>query len=107
MASTFQFTPTDVSVIINVASNDGGEAEKQGQSFATELRVTPTWAVSQLKRKLETMTGIPPDSQRLRLKAPGQREDWMDGDDRIVEEWRLVRGCEIEVRKPFLFLATT
>lgn len=90
----FEGTPTDISVIITVA---GHESQKAEPSFATERRVTPSWTISQLKSKLESNTGIPPGSQRLRLKAHGQEQQWLDGDDRLVGEWRLVRGCEIEV----------
>ncbi|KAL1955675.1 hypothetical protein VTO42DRAFT_8220 [Malbranchea cinnamomea] len=87
----FQPAPTDMSVIITVAN------QKTESSFAMERRVTPTWTVSQLKSKLETMTGIPPGSQRLCLKTPGQEQQWMEGDDRTVGEWRLAKGCEIEI----------
>lgn len=34
----------------------------------SERRITPSWSISQLKAKLETVTGIPPSSQRLALK---------------------------------------
>jgi tubulin-folding cofactor B len=93
----FQSTPLDVSVIVTVAPSGGKEVEKVGQAFATERRITPSWTVSQLKTKLETNTGIPPGSQRLRLKAPGQDEQWMEPDERTVGDWRLVKGSEIEV----------
>lgn len=36
---------------------------------AVERRVTPSWTISQLKAKLETVTGIPPSSQKLSLQA--------------------------------------
>ncbi|KAM4059977.1 CAP-Gly domain-containing protein [Hirsutella rhossiliensis] len=41
---------------------------------AAERRVTPSWTISQLKGKLETVTGIPPSSQKLTLQAPGGAE---------------------------------
>lgn len=88
-------TPADISVIITTPSAAGPGAEP---TFHTERRVTPSWTVWQLKSKLETMTGIPPGSQRLRLKAPGLPGQWIQGDDdRAVGDWGLVRGCEIEV----------
>jgi tubulin-folding cofactor B len=88
-------TPADIPVIITAASTAGADAEP---SFHTERRVTPSWTVLQLKSKLETMTGIPPGSQRLRLKAPGWPDQWIQGDaDRAVGDWGLVKGCEIEV----------
>lgn len=88
----FQPTPMDISIIITTASTADA-----APGFATERRVTPTWTVMQLKSKLETMTGVPPSSQRLRLKAPGQPDQWMKGDDRIIGDWGLTKGCEVEV----------
>ena len=54
----FQPTPTDISVIITSPSGSGNSG------FLTERRITPTWTIVQLKSKLETMTGVPPGSQR-------------------------------------------
>lgn len=92
----FQPTPTDVSVIISTASFNAKTANS-GPSLATERRITPSWTISQLKGKLETMTGVPPGSQNLRFKSPGQPDQWIQGDERMIGEWGLVRGCEIEV----------
>ncbi|OJD20007.1 hypothetical protein AJ78_00023 [Emergomyces pasteurianus Ep9510] len=92
----FQPTPMDIPAIITVAQGSGGPAGDTA-SFASERRITPTWTVSQLKTKLETMTGIPPSSQRLKLKSPGREEQWVEGDDRVVGDWGLARGCEFEV----------
>lgn len=93
----FAPTPTDVSVIISVATQKGTPGDRS-PAFATERRVTPTWSISQLKGKLETMCGIPPGFQRLRLKSPGREDQWLDGDDQIVGDWGLGKGCEFEVR---------
>ncbi|KAJ5317303.1 hypothetical protein N7508_001811 [Penicillium antarcticum] len=91
----FQPTPTDVSVIItNAASGKANDAEPR---FLTERRITPTWTVIQVKSKLETMTGIPPGSQRIRVKTPGRPDQWADGDDRLIGEWGLVKGSEFEI----------
>lgn len=89
----FQPSPTDVSVIITTP----GTATDSEPRFLTERRVTPTWTVLQLKSKLETMTGIPTSSQRLLLKAPGRPDQWVDGDDNMIGNWGLMKGCEIEV----------
>ncbi|ORY64078.1 tubulin cofactor B [Pseudomassariella vexata] len=35
---------------------------------SSERRITPSWTITQLKAKLEPVTGIPPSSQRLSLK---------------------------------------
>lgn len=39
------------------------------ENATSERRITPSWTVSQLKTKLEVMTGVPPASQRLFLKT--------------------------------------
>ncbi|KAH8677406.1 CAP-Gly domain-containing protein [Xylariales sp. PMI_506] len=39
------------------------------ENSASERRITPSWTISQLKAKLEFITGIPPSSQRLSLKT--------------------------------------
>ncbi|KGO72524.1 hypothetical protein PITC_075200 [Penicillium italicum] len=91
----FQPTPMDISVIItNAALAKPGNSEPR---FLTERRITPTWTVMQVKAKLETMTGIPPGCQRLRVKVPGRPDQWADGDDRLIGDWGLVKGSEIEV----------
>ncbi|EQL35520.1 hypothetical protein BDFG_02741 [Blastomyces dermatitidis ATCC 26199] len=92
----FQPTPMDIPAIISVAPGSGGPAGDT-PSFASERRITPTWTVSQLKAKLETMTGIPPSNQRLKLKSPGREDQWVEGEDRVVGDWGLGRGCEFEV----------
>ncbi|KAF3403021.1 Cell polarity protein alp11 [Talaromyces pinophilus] len=92
---SFQATPADVSVIISTAS--ATQSTSNEPSLATERRITPSWSIDQLKGKLETMTGIPPGSQRLLFKSPGRPDQWIEGEDRLIGEWGLVRGCEIEV----------
>lgn len=91
----FQPTPADVTVIITTPSS----GPNAGPHFQNERRITPTWTVVQLKSKLETMTGIPPGCQRLQLKLPGLPARWIDGDESVIGDWSLVRGCEIEVRR--------
>lgn len=96
----FQPTPMDVSVIItNAALAKSGSSEPR---FLTERRITPTWTIMQVKGKLETMTGIPPGCQRLRVKVPGRPDQWADGDDRLIGDYGLVKGTEIEVGSPIL-----
>ncbi|KAF9885451.1 hypothetical protein FE257_012887 [Aspergillus nanangensis] len=89
----FQPTPTDISVVITSSSANAN----QEPHFVTERRVTPTWTILQLKSKLETMTGVPPSSQRLRMKTPGHPDQWLDGDSSVIGDWGLMKGCEIEV----------
>ncbi|KAL4786690.1 CAP Gly-rich domain-containing protein [Aspergillus varians] len=91
---SFQPTPADISVVITTASTPSSSDEPRLHS---ERRITPTWTVQQVKSKLETMTGVPPSSQRLRLKTPGRPDQWLDGDDTTIGDWGLMRGSEIEV----------
>ena len=90
----FQPTPSDVSVLITTPTTSANSEPH----FVTERRITPTWTVMQLKSKLETMTGIPPSSQRLKLKTPGCPDQWVDGDENLIGNWGVRKGCEIEVR---------
>ncbi|KAI1471588.1 CAP Gly-rich domain-containing protein [Daldinia caldariorum] len=39
------------------------------ENSISERRITPSWSITQLKRKLEPITGIPPSSQRISLKT--------------------------------------
>lgn len=50
------------------------------------------------------MTGVPPGSQRLRVKVPGRPEVWADDDERLIGSYGLVKGVEIEVGFLFFFL---
>lgn len=91
----FQPTPADISVVITTPAS--AKAAGTEPSFVTERRVTPSWTVAQLKGKLETMTGIPPGSQRLRVKVPGRPDQWAEGEEHLIGEWGLVKGSELEV----------
>ena len=42
------------------------------ESTASERRITPSWSITQLRAKLEPITGIPPSSQRISLKTATQ-----------------------------------
>ncbi|KAF6831123.1 cell polarity protein alp11 [Colletotrichum plurivorum] len=39
------------------------------ENSSSERRITPSWSISQLRSKLEPITGIPPSSQRISLKT--------------------------------------
>lgn len=97
----FQPTPADISVAITTPMASSSAEPR----LLTERRITPTWSVSQLKGKLETMTGVPPGSQRLLLKSPGRPDQWVEGDDSIIGDWGLMKGCEIEVGLVLLFIS--
>jgi hypothetical protein len=95
---TFQSTQADVSVVVTVAPTPGTTVDTS-PALASERRITPSWTVSQLKSKLETMTGIPPGNQKLKLKSTGKGDQWVEGDHRLVGDWSLDKGCELEVRQ--------
>ncbi|KAJ9373469.1 hypothetical protein DTO282E5_1920 [Paecilomyces variotii] len=92
---SFQPTPIDVPVIISVPGS--GPTADSTPTLGAERRITPSWTVLQLKGKLETMTGIPPSCQRLKLKAPGRQDQWLEGDEQVLEIYGLSKGSEIEV----------
>jgi tubulin-specific chaperone B len=48
---------------------------------SSERRITPSWSVSQLKTKLEPITGIPASSQKLFLKSTSQDRIPVEGAD--------------------------
>ena len=67
----------------------------------TERRITPSWTVTQLKGKLESVTGIPPSCQKLVLRVPGHEDAAIaasDEDKVQVGSWRLQADAEIHVR---------
>ncbi|KAI9368078.1 CAP Gly-rich domain-containing protein [Aspergillus egyptiacus] len=92
---SFQSTPSDIPVAITTPSSASSASSEP--RLHSERRITPSWTVLQTKAKLETMTGIPPSSQRLRLKTPGRPDQWLEGDDTVIGGWGLMRGSEIEV----------
>ncbi|UNI20134.1 hypothetical protein JDV02_006252 [Purpureocillium takamizusanense] len=52
------------------------------ENAASERRITPSWTITQLRAKLETITGIPPSSQILSLQpSAGAERVLIDGDD--------------------------
>ena len=51
------------------------------ENATSERRITPSWTVSQLKTKLETMTGVPPATQRLFLKTSAKENVAVEASD--------------------------
>lgn len=47
----------------------------------SERRVTPSWTISQLKARLEPITGIPPQSQKLTLRLGSQDDIVVEAED--------------------------
>ena len=66
----------------------------------SERRITPAWTISQLKSKLETVTGVPPGCQRLSLKRSGAEAIPIEApneDDTHMSNYPLVPYAELHV----------
>ncbi len=78
------------------------------ENSSSERRVTPSWTIGQLKAKLEPVTGIPPLSQRLILKLPGQQPsvplEAADEETTQLGSFPLAAYAEIHVSFAFLIL---
>ncbi|KAJ9601992.1 hypothetical protein H2200_013551 [Cladophialophora chaetospira] len=89
-------TPIDipVQVIVPNDSNPSGPP-----LLSAERRITPSWTVSQLKTKLEPITGIPASSQSLRTRSLDGTRIQIDDETTLLSDPRygLRRGTEIEV----------
>lgn len=67
---------------------------------SSERRITPSWSVSTLKAKLESVTGIPPSCQRLSLRVTGQQRvpiEAVDEDATYLTSFGLVPYAELHV----------
>ncbi|KAK8094518.1 Cell polarity protein alp11 [Apiospora hydei] len=70
------------------------------ENSASERRITPSWSISQLKAKLEPMTGVPPSAQRLVLKTPAKETvaiEAMDEDNTYLSSFPLTPYAELQV----------
>ncbi|KAG8526358.1 uncharacterized protein KY384_000351 [Bacidia gigantensis] len=80
---------------------------------SSERRITPTWTISQLKSKLEPITGIAPSAQRLILRLPDQNSETPivadDEDVAQIGNWPLAAYAELKVlpTHPSVALLTT
>jgi tubulin-specific chaperone B len=84
-----------------------GDTPSAPPLISSERRITPSWTISQLKTKLEPITGIPSTSQSLRTRALDGSWIALSDDNSLVGDSRhgLHRGAEIEVRSHPLILA--
>lgn len=67
---------------------------------ASERRVTPSWSISEFKAKMESVTGIPPGSQKLTYKTATSEKvsmDVADEDATLLSAFPLARNGEIHV----------
>lgn len=73
----------------------------------SERRITPSWSISQLKAKLETVTGIPPSFQRLTLKRVASEAISIEAaneDDTHLSTFPLVPYAELHVSRRRFFI---
>ena len=69
---------------------------------SSERRVTPSWTISKLKTKLETITGVPAGCQRLTLHVGQGNQvaiEAADEDSVFVSTFPIRPYIELEVRK--------
>lgn len=74
------------------------------ENAASERRITPSWSISQLRTKLEPITGIPPSSQRLSLRVPGSGDiaiEAADEDNTQLSNFPLTPYAELHVSPLF------
>ncbi|KAL8895016.1 MAG: hypothetical protein Q9192_003903 [Flavoplaca navasiana] len=68
---------------------------------SAERRINPSWTISQLKGKLESVTGIPPSAQVLSLRLPDRQQATSisaeDEDSTKLELWFLPPYAEVHV----------
>lgn len=70
------------------------------ENSSSERRVTPSWSLAHLKERLEPITGIPANCQRLSLKVASQAPQPLeaaDEDSTQIGAWRLQAYAEIHV----------
>lgn len=80
------------------------------ENASSERRVSPSWTISQLKGRLEPITGVPASCQRLILKVGSQTPqaiEALDEDATELAAWPLQSYAEILVgRNHFMSVAT-
>ena len=73
----------------------------RSENSSSERRVSPSWTISQLKSRLEPITGVPASCQKLTLGASASERTLEVGDEdaSTVEAWRLRPYSEIYVSR--------
>lgn len=72
----------------------------RSDNSSSERRVTPSWTISQLKARLEPITGIPASCQKLHLNVasqPPQAIQAADEDTAPIDAWPLQAYAELQV----------
>lgn len=70
------------------------------ENSVSERRITPSWSITQLKRKLEPVTGIPPSSQRISLKTASRETipvEAADEDTTLLTSFPLSAYVELHI----------
>ncbi|KAI1418143.1 CAP Gly-rich domain-containing protein [Hypoxylon sp. FL1857] len=70
------------------------------ENSSSERRITPSWSITQLKRKLEPVTGIPPSSQRISLKTASKETiavEAADEDTTLLSNFPLSAYAELHI----------
>lgn len=70
------------------------------ENSSAERRITPSWSISTLKAKLETVTGIPPSAQKILLKTAAEGSvpvEASDEDSTQLNAFRLTAYAELHV----------
>ena len=71
------------------------------ENAASERRITPSWSITTLRAKLETITGIPPSSQKLSLGTSAGLEpvpiEASDEDNTWLSSFPLAPYAELHV----------
>ncbi len=71
------------------------------ENSSSERRITPSWSISQLKSKLEPVTGIPPSCQRLKLKTSANETVAIEAENEdvtLLSNFHLAPYAELQVR---------
>jgi tubulin-folding cofactor B len=77
------------------------------ENSSSERRIGSSWTISQLKRKLEPITGIPPSSQRISLKTPANETipvEAHDEDAATLSGFPLTQYAELHVSQIFVLM---
>ncbi|KAI0113740.1 CAP Gly-rich domain-containing protein [Nemania sp. FL0031] len=70
------------------------------ENSSSERRITPSWSISQLKSKLEPVTGIPPSCQRLRLKTSANESIPIEAENediKLLSNFPLAPYAELQI----------
>lgn len=70
------------------------------ENAVSERRVTPSWSITQLRRKLEPVTGIPPSSQRINLRTASNETipvEAADEDTTLLSSFPLSAYAELHI----------